>query len=250
MDLRFNQIANTYEAAITKYPFARTDDKWLLDHLELKPTDRVLEFTSGTGFLTRQLVERVPQGRVVAQDIADFMIEFNRRKCAAFNNVWFYIETDSKFPALAEESFEKAVCLGGFHHVQNQAEYLQTVYKKLKKGGVLCVGDFADMSPVQAYFDERINYITAGGHIGLFLTTSLMENLGRCAGFSRCETVRTQVPFIFDSELAVGEFYQLVHGLNQRPEETLEDVRRYMGIKHENGKLVVPMDYVYARYTK
>ena len=112
-----------------------------------------------------------------------------KRKCKKFNNVKFYLESDMTLSKLDNNYFDKAVCLGGFHHIENQIQIIKTLYSKMKKDGVLCIGDFADNSPVQQYFDEKIDKITSTGHIGFFLTVSRMVNLGRMAGFRACRQI-------------------------------------------------------------
>jgi ubiquinone/menaquinone biosynthesis C-methylase UbiE len=249
MKTRFDVIGKNYERAISLFPKARTDEDWLIRELELKKTDKVLEITAGTGFLTEKILPKIYAGELVAQDISPEMLTFNKQKCKKFNNVRFYLENDMTLPKLDDDYFDKAVCLGGFHHIENQICIVKTLYSKLKKNGVLCIGDFADNSPVQQYFDEKIDKITSTGHIGFFLSVSRMVNLGRVAGFSKCEAVFKKVPFNFTNKEEVGIFYQLVHGLKQDPKETLADVTKYMGIEH-NKLFSVPMDYIYAKYIK
>ena len=247
---RFDIIGKSYEASVQKFPEARTDDIWLIKNLKVKPNDKILEFTAGTGYLTVRLAELIPKGELVAQDISPIMLSFNKKKCRKFKNVSFYLEKKENYPRLKNNYFDKAVCLGGFHHIEDQVSVVKTVYNKLKKGGILCVGDFADESPVQEYFDESINVLTSTGHKGLFLSVSRMINIGRWAGFRKIDAIKTKVPFWFKNEDEIGDFYQLVHGLDQKPKETLKDIRRYMGVKRKGNRLFVPMDYVYARYVK
>lgn len=250
MKTRFDIIANTYEAALRKYPKARTDANWLIKNLEIKENDKILEFTAGTGFLTQRIATLNPKGFLVAQDISSIMLGFNKKKCKNYPNVNFYCENNPSFPKIKNNYFNKAVCLGGFHHIEDPITVLRTIHSKIKKGGVCCIGDFADNSPVQRYFDERIHKSTSTGHKGLFLTVSRIINLGRFAGFNTIEAINIKVPFKFNSEKEISEFYNLVHGLNENATDTLKDIKNYMGIKKVGDRLIVPMDYVYAKYIK
>ncbi len=250
MRTRFDIIANTYEAALQKYPEARTDANWLIKNLEIKENDKILEFTAGTGFLTQKMALLNPKGFLVTQDISPIMLSFNRKKCKKYPNVNFYCEKNSSFPKIKNNYFNKAVCLGGFHHLEDPTTVLKTIHSKIKKKGICCIGDFADNSSVQKYFDERIHKLTSTGHKGLFLTISRMINLGRFTGFNAAEAINIKVPFIFNSEKEIGEFYNLVHGLNENATDTLKDIKNYMGIKKVGDRLIVPMDYVYAKYIK
>jgi ubiquinone/menaquinone biosynthesis C-methylase UbiE len=247
---RFDLIGATYEEAISRFPTARTDEKWLLDKLRLQSGDVVLEFTAGSGYLTLMLAKKA--GKVVAQDISPVMLKLseNKAKKAGISNISYYHDEDPGWSGLEPNSFDKAVCLGGFHHIPDQVRALQNAFRVLKPGGILVVGDFADCSQVQKYFDEEVHKHTDGGHRGLFLTTSRMINIGRICEFSEIAAEKTEVPFIFSSEQEIGLFYQLVHALRQTQEEALLDIKRYMGIKKEGNQLIVPMDYIYAFYRK
>ena len=249
-DSRFDVIASSYEEAINKCPHARTDERWIIERLELRPEDKVFEFAAGTGYLTLKIAPKVKE--IVAQDVSLPTLEISKKKAEQMNikNITYYHETDPNWPKAEDESFDKAVCLGGFHHIYDQVEAVQNAYRILKKGGILVIGDFADCSPVQRYFDEVIHEHTDTGHKGLFLTKSRMINIGRICGFSDTYVERIDVPFIFFSEEEIGYFYQKVHALNQTQEEVLNDIKRYMGIKKEGDRYIVPMAYVYARYVK
>jgi ubiquinone/menaquinone biosynthesis C-methylase UbiE len=247
---RFDIIAASYEEAISRCPASRTDEKWLLDKLDLKPDERVLEFTAGSGYLTMMLANKAKE--VVAQDISSVMFEISKRKAAKANltNISYYLENDPDWPKIEANSFHKAVCLGGFHHINDQVRAIQNARRALRPGGILVVGDFADCSETQRYFDEVIHERTTTGHRGLFLTVSRMINIGRVCKFREIASERVDVPFIFSSEKEVGDFYQLVHALKQTREEVLEDVKNYMGVDRKGDKFIVPMDYVYALYKK
>lgn len=247
---RFDLIASSYEEAIKRCPNARTDEKWIIDKLDLNAEDRVFEFAAGTGYLTLKIAPMVKE--IVAQDISSITLEISRRKAegSAINNITYYHELDPQWPKVGDESFDKVVCLGGFHHIFDQVGAVKNAHRILKKDGILVIGDFADCSPVQRYFDEVIHEHTATGHRGLFLTTSRMINIGRICDSSEMHAERIQVPFIFSSEDEIGLFYQLVHALKQTQEEVLNDIKRYMGIQKEENKYIVPMDYVYAFYKK
>ncbi len=247
---RFDVIGSSYEEAMRRFPDARTDEKWILEKLDLKSSDRVFEFAAGTGYLTLKIAPKVKE--IVAQDISSLTLEISKKKAEdlGLKNIIYYHETDPDWPKAEDGSFDKVVCLGGFHHIYDQVRALRNVYRILKKGGICVIGDFADCSSVQKYFDEVIHYHTETGHKALFLTKSRMINLGRICGFEEFYAERLKVPFIFSSEKDIGIFYKLAHGLDQKEEEVLEDVRNYMGVHKELEKYIVPMDYIYAYYKK
>lgn len=246
-DSRFNIIAQSYEYAIAKYPDARTDTDWLLEQLNLQSRDTVLEIAAGTGYLTKMIVEQLPHGKLYAQDIAPATLEYNKKNCKAHKNIITY---ELKLDNVPDNSCDKAVSLGGWHHIENQIGVAKNALNKLKKGGIFCVGDFADNSGVQRYFDEVIDKITLTGHQALFPSESRMINIGRFIKASGIVVEAFDVPFYFDSKAAIGEFFQRVHALEQDPQDTYNDIAFYYKIKKVGGRLAVMMPYVYAKYIK
>lgn len=245
-DSRFNIIASSYEYAIATYPKARMDTDWLMDELSVEPRDKILEISAGTGFLTQQIAPLNTAGVLYAQDIAPRTLDINRKKNQAFNHIQYILDVAD----IPNESCDKAVSLGGWHHMEDQISVTRNALSKVKKGGYFCVGDFADNSSIQRYFDEVVDKITSTGHQALFPSESRMINLGR---FSSAKTVHVDtrdVPFKFKSEAEVGEFFQRVFALDQEPLETYSDISRYFHIRNIGSQLAVMVPYIYATFHK
>ena len=247
---RFDIIGNSYERALVKYPNCRLDHTWLIKNSYLNPSNRVLEISGGTGFLTKKIAEIVTEGKITVQDISQTVLDINAAKCKIHNNIQYIIEKDMNFPQLPDEEFDVIIGLGGFHHIEDQVSFAKAIYKKLKSNGVVCLGDFEDNSSMQRYFDEIIYCITATGHQGLFASVSRFVNLARFAGFGRVKVARKKIPFCFANEAEIGDFFQLVHDLDQDPAETYQDIEKYFDIIEHPAGLMVLIDYVYASYQK
>ncbi|MBI4993711.1 methyltransferase domain-containing protein [Candidatus Wolfebacteria bacterium] len=252
MGKRFDLIASSYEKALKLYPEARTDVEEILELLNIRGNETILETTCGTGYLTEKIARLLKSGRLIAHDVSSAMLSFAELKIkdAGFKNVDIRRADDIFSLQLEDCSIDKFVCFGGFHHLEEPVRMFKTASRLLKIGGILVVGDFADNSLVQKYFDEKVHYLSDGGHSGLFLSESQMLNFGRFADLEVISIERKRVPFIFSSIKDIGFFYQLVHFLNQNPEETADDIGQYMGVIEESGKFIVPMDYIYAKYQK
>jgi ubiquinone/menaquinone biosynthesis C-methylase UbiE len=250
---RFDIIAESYGKAIAAYPRARSDHLKILEWLNLSGGEKILEIAAGSGFLTEKIAFLLTTGRLIAYDISGRMIDISKKKIKKLKLervVEYYVSEDKTLPKVKNQSLDKAVCLGGFHHIEDPISLFRTIHKKLKPGGQFIVGDFADDSPVQRYFDERINRLTSTGHQAMFLSISQMENFARFSGLQAIGIERVMVPFIFPTEADAGIFFQTVHCLDQILEECILDIKSYMGISPAIGKVVVPMDYIYARYKK
>lgn len=245
-DSRFNIIAKSYEHAIASYPDARKDGDWLMDTLDVDNDEIILEISAGTGFLTQKIAPLNRRGVLYAQDIAPRTLDINKQKSGHFDHVRYITDVD----LVADASCDKAVSLGGWHHMEDQIAITKSALRKLKSDGYFCVGDFADDSSIQRYFDEVVDKITSTGHQALFPSHSRMVNLGRFAQASATEVAEFDVPFWFDSELNIGEFFQSVFALDQRPQETFEDIKTFFEIQSSGGRLAVMVPYIYAKFVK
>lgn len=246
-DSRFNIIAKSYEYAIATYPAARKDGDWLMDTLNVQPKDIILEISAGTGFLTQKIAPLNKSGLLYAQDIAPRTLDINREKSGHHSHVKYIIDIGE----IADSSCDKSVSLGGWHHMEDQIAVTKSALSKVKKGGFFCVGDFSDDSSIQRYFDEVVDNITRTGHQALFPSRSRMINLGRFAHASNTIVEEFDVPFRFDSEEGVGEFFQSVFALDQSPDETYLDIKKYFEIvKERTGQLAVMVPYIYAKFVK
>ncbi len=245
-ETRFDVIAKSYEYAIATYPDARKDDVWLMDKLNVQEDDKILEISAGTGFLTEQIVLKNTKGILYAQDIAPKTLEINKEKCDSHKHLKYTTDIDS----VPDAYCDKAVSLGGWHHMEDQINITKSALKKLKNNGYFCVGDFSDNSSIQRYFDEVVDKITPTGHQGLFPSNSRMVNIGRFVKASKTEVEEFNVEFKFDTKKGIGEFFQKVFALDQEPKDTYVDIERYFDIKKIDGKLAVMIPYIYAKYTK
>lgn len=247
---RFDTIGNSYEKALAKYPDCRLDHVWLLKNSHLNLNSRVLEISGGTGFLTTKIADIVTKGKITVQDVSPTVLDINAAKHKEKKNVHYLIESDMNFPSLPDDTFDSIIGLGGFHHIEDQVSFCKGIFRKLKANGIVCLGDFEDGSSMQRYFDEKIHYLTATGHQGLFASDSRFINLARFAGFDHVQIERKKIPFCFRSEAEIGDFFQLVHDLDQTPQETFLDIKRYFDIVETHEHLLVIIDYVYAAFRK
>ena len=106
----------------------------LLDRLLLEGHELVLDVGCGTGRLTEKLLERLPQGRVVAIDLSANMLhvarEFLRPR---FGNQCAFVKADaSQLPALGADAIFSAAT---FHWVRDHPRLFRSLYDALKPGG-------------------------------------------------------------------------------------------------------------------
>lgn len=250
---RFDLIARSYEKANNQFPNARTDATELLRLLNIEGWETIFETTCGTGYLTKQILDRLTTGRLISHDKSFQMMQIAREKLFREENegkVTFLLSDDLALPSMENSSVDKFVCLGGFHHIEEPLKLIRSAHRILRTGGKMAVGDFADQSGVQKYFDQRVDQLTTTGHQGIFLSESQMINYARFAKLRVTQTKTEKIPFIFSKKSDVGLFFQMVHGLKQKPAETTEDIDKFMGIFKRGENYEVPIDYVFTVYEK
>src|SRR5437763_10453546 len=106
----------------------------VLELMQLRPADRVLDLGCGAGWATRLLAARVPQGKVTGVDISDEMIERARRSSTNFSNIEFAVGSSEKIPA-ANDSCDKVLSIESFYYYPDQGAALDELRRLLKPGG-------------------------------------------------------------------------------------------------------------------
>ncbi len=124
----------------------RTD--FLLDALDLKPTDVVADIGAGTGFFTFLMAPEVPKGRVLAVDIQPEMIEYlNEGKAKRrIANVQPVLGTESD-PKLPPNAVDVAIMIDAYHEFSYPREMIQRIAQSLKPGGRIVLVEYRAEDP-------------------------------------------------------------------------------------------------------
>ena len=112
--------------------------------LEPQPGERILEIGPGTGYYTLALAEWLGSGQLEILDIQPQMLEHTMRKVRArgLTNVASRQADASDLPH-AERSFDAVLLITVFGEIPDGDVALREVYRVLKPGGRLIVGEIA-----------------------------------------------------------------------------------------------------------
>ena len=120
----------------------------LMNALDLKPTDTVADIGCGTGYFSFRLAEKVPRGKVLAEDIQPEMLERLKeaaadRKVANVTPV-LGTETDPNLPA---NSVDLALLVDAYHEFDHPREMTDAIVRALKPDGRLVLVEYRAEDP-------------------------------------------------------------------------------------------------------
>ena len=110
--------------------------------LGLSPDSRVLEIGPGPGFFSIEIAKRTGHSRLQAVDVQREMLLRARHKLRT-QFLWSvdYVQADAMALPYADRSFDGALLVTVLGEVQNRAICLREVWRVLKAGGLLVVGE-------------------------------------------------------------------------------------------------------------
>ncbi|MBF0498390.1 MAG: class I SAM-dependent methyltransferase, partial [Deltaproteobacteria bacterium] len=110
----------------------------ILDMVDLRPGDAILDVGTGTGILIPFLLPRIgPNGTITAIDLSENMIAVARQKCRS-DAVEFMVGDVLTMP-LPPASFDAVICYSVFPHFDDKARAIARLDSYLKPGGELIV---------------------------------------------------------------------------------------------------------------
>jgi trans-aconitate 2-methyltransferase len=191
---------------------ANPQTRWgaaVLDRLTLRGDETVLDCGCGSGRVTEQLIERLPQGRVIALDASPSMLEQARRRLAAAGERVRFVEADllDLSPAtLGHDAPVDAVFSSAtFHWIPDHPRLFANLAAVLRTGGQLSAqcggaGNISNLLAVARSVglvrSSAWEYASAG------TTRQRLES----AGFTNVEVWTHEEPTRFDNNSDLAEF--------------------------------------------
>lgn len=108
----------------------------VLESLELRGDETVIDAGCGSGRLTAVLAERLPRGRIIALDVSPAMLEKARESLARFGDRITFQQADLGNLGL-ERVADVVFSTATFHWVKDHDALFRGVYRALKPGGRL-----------------------------------------------------------------------------------------------------------------
>lgn len=135
----FNKTANSYDSIVHWTTFGK-DNFWKKKILEqIKAEKSVLDLACGTGILTGQIAQRVPQAKIVGVDITTSYLEKAKEKLNSNPNILFFNQDAEKL-----DLGQKFDCITASYLPKycNPVTLIKTCFDHLNDGGKIILHDF------------------------------------------------------------------------------------------------------------
>ena len=109
----------------------------VLERLPLAGDETVLDAGCGSGRVTEELLERLPEGRVIAADAAPSMLVEARRRLARFGDRVRFLECDLGRPLPIDEPVDAVLSTATFHWVLDHDALFANLAAVLRPAGRL-----------------------------------------------------------------------------------------------------------------
>lgn len=178
----FDAQATTYDATMQGAHARRLYPHVLAALADVPTQGELLDLGCGTGALARLVLEDGPQRRVTGLDLAPNMVAQARANLRSFGERANVMEGDSDRLPFRDESFDAAYCNDSFHHYPDPEKATFELWRVLRPGGLLVVGDAALPAPVRALMNAFIPF-SSEGDVHLYSRRELERLLGRWFSF-------------------------------------------------------------------
>ena len=207
--------------------------KKVLARVQLRGNETVLDAGCGTGLLTEDLLQTLPEGQVIGVDLSKNMLRTAREHLASYGNKVAFVAADlNDLPF--ERAFDGIFSTAAFHWVTDHDKLFRSLYRTLKPGGWLiaqCGG-----GPNLARHRERVRNLGQTDRFSKFLgqykepwefaDAETTATRLRHAGFEQIDTSTEPAATTFDSAEKFSEFIRNVvfhRHLELIPDPSLRD---------------------------
>ncbi len=120
----------------------------LVQQLALEPTDVVADVGAGSGYFTFRLSPLVPEGKVLAVDVQQAMLDLIEAKKSeqGTTNVETVLGTATD-PRLGDESVDLILMVDAYHEFSHPIEMMQGLARALKRDGVIVLVEYRAEDP-------------------------------------------------------------------------------------------------------
>ncbi len=201
------------------------------------PSDRVVDFACGPGFLTMTFAEVVRE--VVGVDTTDTFLAHARAEAQrrGLRNISF-VRGDVEQPDLPDDAFNLASCRAAFHHFPNPARVVAQMKRVVRPGGRLVILDMlSSEDPAKADYHNRIETLCDPSHARA-LPASEFERMFADQGLKIVRKDTREISYSLPQWLSHGgPSPENVAQIRSMMEESLAVDRCGLRVRREGGEL-------------
>lgn len=138
------------------------------------PVPSVLDVGCGTGMLSERLLGAFPSCRLAGVDLSPAMVERARTRLAGRAEVR---EADAERLPFHDGAFDLVVCNDSFHHYPDPDRAAFQMWRVLRKGGALVLGDVWQPAPARAVMNAWMPF-SHEGDVRIYSEAELRAILG------------------------------------------------------------------------
>lgn len=119
-----------------------------INALNLAPDAVIADIGAGSGYYSFRISPKIPQGKVIAVDIQEEMLEFLKQRSAELqiSNVVPHLGKIEDLQ-LTPDSLDAALLVDSYHEFSHPAEMLESLLRSLKPGGKVFLLEFKAEDP-------------------------------------------------------------------------------------------------------
>ncbi len=233
--------------------------KLLLDEVNLRPGEAVLDVATGPGTVARLAAARLgSRGRVVATDIAPLMLDIARAKPAIAGAAPIeYLESPAAPLAVPSGTFDSVLCQQGLQFFPDKPGALREMHRVLKPNGRAAIAVWTELERNQIFaaFHAALR-ATVPAELASLMTApfswpsgAALKDAAEEAGFRNIRLLTPTLPMVLEGglEQAVRSFSAtpVSPGVAALPQDTREAffaaMRREMAPLVTDGKVIGEM---------
>jgi trans-aconitate 2-methyltransferase len=193
----------------------------VLDRLQLRGDERVLDAGCGSGKVTAQLLERLPSGRVIGADLSPSMLVEARSTLAEFGGRVTFIQTDllEIDAALADEApVDVVFSTATFHWIDDHQRLFAALHHVVKPGGRL-VSQFGGGANLASFMRATDTVAARAAYVEhlqgkplwrFYYSPEQTRERLESAGFTDIDAWLTDSPQTFQDAHSLGDFARAV----------------------------------------